>query len=43
MVDEHGAAQDARAAVKDGLKSLHFEQQHIQQATQALGSKSSFG
>lgn len=43
MVDEQGAAQDSRVSVKDGLKSLHFEQQHIQQTAQALCNRSSFG
>lgn len=43
MVDEQGAAQDSRVSVKDGLKSLHFEQQQIQQTAQALCSRSSFG
>lgn len=42
-IDEQGAAQDIKMNIRENLKTLHIDQQHIQQTAQALCSNSSFG
>lgn len=41
--DEQGAARHLKASVNEMLKSLHIDQQHLQQTARALCSNSSFG